>query len=151
LARTLVEGGHAVRGTTRDEAHTEGIEAVGAEPVIADPNRIATLMPAIDRVAIVCILLGSARGGRESLEVLHGSRLEMLLTRLIDTTVRGVVYEARGSLPPELLAQGAQRVRRACKRSRFPFALLDVPPEDHRLWLESAMHAVGGLLDPQRG
>ncbi len=71
------------------------------------------------------VLLGSARGEREQLEALHGSRLEMLLCRLIDTTVRGFAYETRGSVPAEILASGADRVRDVCERSRLPYALLD--------------------------
>jgi hypothetical protein len=103
-------------------------------------------MPAIDRVAVVCILLGSARGDREELEALHGSRLEMLLARLIDTPVRGVVYEARGSVSEHVLAAGCERVRRACGRSRLPFELLDTPPADREAWLARALAGVERLV-----
>ena len=102
LARALLHRGHAVRGTTRSPERAPEIEAAGAEPFIADPDRIATLMPALDNVAVVCVLLGSANGEREHLEALDGSRLEMLLTRLIDTTVRGVVYQAHGTVSEEV-------------------------------------------------
>lgn len=138
--------GHAVRGTTRKAAHAQEIEAAGAEAIVADPGRIATLMPAIDRVALVCVLLGSARGEREEIEALHGPRLEMLIARLIDTAVRGIIYEARGSVPAPVLADGVQRARRACHVSRLPFAALDVPPDDHQAWLAAAVSAVESLL-----
>lgn len=145
----LIVRGHPVRGTTRKDAHAREIEAAGAEAVVADPDRIATLMPAIDRVGLVCVLLGSARGEPEKIEALHGPRLEMLIARLIDTTVRGVVYEARGSVPARVLADGEQRARRACERSRLPFALLDVGPDDYPAWLASAVSTVERLLNSE--
>ena len=78
--------------------------------MLADPDRVVTLVPALDHVAVACLLFGSASGSPEALEALHGPRLEMLLFRLIDTTVHGVLYEARASA-------GSELVRRACERS----------------------------------
>jgi hypothetical protein len=103
-------------------------------------------MPAIDNVAVMCLLLGSAHGHREHLKALHGSRLEMLLARLIDTTVRGVLYEAQGSVSEEVLAAGSERVRRACGRSRVPFELLETPREDGEAWLAAALAGTERLL-----
>jgi uncharacterized protein YbjT (DUF2867 family) len=125
LARALVQRGDAVRGTSRDPDRMGEIQAAGAEAVLADPDRIASLFGAFDGVAVVCILLGSAAGPPEAVRALHTTRLEMLLFKLIDTSVRGVVYEAAGSLPAELLEAGAGAVRTACERSRIPYALLD--------------------------
>jgi hypothetical protein len=127
-------------------AQTPEIQAAGAEPVIADPDRIATVMPALDNVAVVCLLLGSAQGHQEQLEALHGPRLEMLLARLIDTTVRGVVYEAHGSVPERLLAAGSQRVRRVCGHSRVPFQLLETRREDREAWLAAALANIERLI-----
>jgi hypothetical protein len=135
-----------VRGTTRSAARAREIEAALAEPFVADPDRIASLMPALDQVAVVCLLLGSARGDREQLVALHGPRLEMLIARLIDSTVRGVVYEARGSVPEDVLAAGSELLRSACGRSRVPFALLEAPPEDLEAWLEAALTGVERLV-----
>ncbi len=103
-------------------------------------------MPALVNVAVVCVLLGSASGERERLDALHGSRLEMLLGRMIDTTVRGVVYEAQGTVSEEVLAAGAERVRRACGHSRTPFELLETPREDAEAWLAAALAGVEGLI-----
>ena len=103
-------------------------------------------MPALAQVAVVCLLLGSARGRRQEHEALHGPRLEMLLDRLVDTTVRGFVYEARGTVPAETLAAGSELVRRACERSRVPFVLLDAPPGEPGAWLSSALAAVERLV-----
>lgn len=84
LAAALRADGHAVRGTTRG-AHVEAIRAAGAEPYVGDPDRIATLMDALHGVAIVCWLA-------DGLDIPEG-RLRMFFEKLVDTGVRGVVYE----------------------------------------------------------
>ncbi len=122
------------------------IEAAGAESLLGDPDRVATLAPAFDHVSVACVLLGSARGAPEELAALHGSRLEMLLARMLDTTVRGIVYEAAGSVDPLVLAGGAARVRRACEQSHIPYALLAADPLAPDAWLDAAAAAVQGLL-----
>ncbi|HEX4804851.1 MAG TPA: NAD(P)H-binding protein [Conexibacter sp.] len=151
LARGLRDRGHAVRGTTRSEARRPEIEAAGAEVWVGDPDRIATIHYALADVTILCWLLGSASGSREQLEALHGSRLRMLLERTIDTTVRGLVYEAAGSVDAGLLAAGAQTVRAACGKSEIPHALLTAAPADHGAWLAAALAAVEELLAFERG
>jgi threonine dehydrogenase-like Zn-dependent dehydrogenase len=146
LARALRADGHAVRGTTRDPARAAEIEAAGAEAWVGDPDRIATISYALDGVTILCWLMGSARGTREQLAALHGSRLQMLLERTIDTTVRGLVYEAAGSVEEGLLAQGAETVRAACHYSEIPHGLLRADPADHGGWLAAARSSVDRLL-----
>jgi hypothetical protein len=149
LARELVARGNSVRGTTRDPAHVAQIEAAGAEPVIADPDRVATLVGALDHVAIACVLLGSAAGSEEQLAALHGSRLEMLLTKMVDTTVRGVVYEARGTVNASLLRQGAARVRAFGSRTLAGYALLEADPDVPDAWLVAAVEAVERAIAPR--
>jgi hypothetical protein len=117
-----VGAGHAVRGTTRDPAKTDAIAATGAEPFVGDPDRIATLMDAIYGVTIVVWLLGSATG--ESAEELHAGRLRMLCEKLVDTHVRGLVYEAAGALPDEVLAGGVEVVERAAATWNIPVQVL---------------------------
>ena len=146
LARLLIEDGHAVRGTTRDPARRAEIEAVGAECFIGDPDRIGTLTAALSGATVLCWLLGSATGPTEQQASLHGSRLEMLLSRTIDTTVRGFVYEAAGTVDQTLLRQGADSVVAACERSRIPHALLSADPRGLDAWLAAARGAVRGLL-----
>jgi uncharacterized protein YbjT (DUF2867 family) len=150
LARALRAQGHAVRGTTRTEERRAAIEAAGAEVWIGDPDRIATIHYALADVTILCWLLGSAEGSAEQLEALHGSRLAMLLERTIDTTVRGLLYEAAGSVDAALLAGGAEMVRAACGKSEIPHALLSADPADHDGWLAAALGAIGGLLAYER-
>jgi hypothetical protein len=140
--------GHAVRGTTRKPGSCAAIEAVGAEAFMGDPDRVATLTPALEHVSVACVLLGSATGEPEGLAALHGSRLEMLLQRMLDTTVRGIVYEAEGTVDRQLRQAGAERVRWACERSLTPYQLLVTEPGEHGRWVSAAAAAVQrALLD----
>lgn len=139
-----------MRGTTRSEARRADVEAAGAEVWIGDPDRIATISYSLADVTVLCWLMGSAEGPAEKIEALHGSRLRMLLERSIDTTVRGLVYEAAGSVDPSLLARGAETVRAACDYSEIPHALLAVDPADHEAWLAEAVGAVERLLAFER-
>ena len=141
LARALSAAGHTVRGTTRSPSRVAAISESGAEPFVGDPDRVGTLMEAIAGVTIVVWLLGSASGERA--EELHAGRLRMLCEKLVDTHVRGLVYEGAGSLPDEVLAGGAEIVRRAAATWNIPVEVLDAPCED---WLPAAVAAVERLL-----
>jgi hypothetical protein len=121
------------------------IEAAGAEPWVCDPDRIATVAPALPQVGVVLVLLGSARGAPEAVVALHRERLEMLLTRVLDSAVRGFLYEAAGSVDDAVLAEGAEIVSSFCARSRIPFALLRADPAGDQ-WLPSAAAAVDRVL-----
>src|SRR3954467_13086940 len=101
LTRAVGEDGHAVRIITRDERRRAAIGATGAECVIADPDRIGSLRYALDNATLLLWLLGTAKG--DNVADLHGSRLAMMLERTIDTTTRGLVYEAAGSVDPAVL------------------------------------------------
>lgn len=136
-----------VRGTTRQPGRLPEIEAAGAEPVRADPDRLATLVPALDHVSVAVLLLGSATGDPESLVALHGPRLEALLVKLLDTTIRGVVYEAAGSVPDPVLQRGVATVARVCETSRIPFGLVEVKRSAPD-WLAQALGAVDRVLSP---
>ncbi len=107
---------------------------------------MATLAPALDHVTVACILLGSATGSPERLTALHGTRLDMLISRMLDTTVRAIVYEASGTVDHDVLDGGARRVVAACEGSMIPYALLEADPDDHRRWLSDAHGAVRKLL-----
>jgi nucleoside-diphosphate-sugar epimerase len=142
LAQRLAAEGYAVRGTTRDPARTAPIEAAGAEAVVADPDSLATLVPRLAGVSAICWLLGSAEHAPE----LHGARLRTLLERLVDTPVRGVVYEAAGSVDGGLLASGATIVREASARWRIPVEVVEEDPSTHAEWLAAMTAAVARLL-----
>ena len=138
-----------VRGTTRDPSRLGEIEAAGAEAVVADPDRLSTLMPQIEGVAVVCWLMGAASGEPEAVAALHGPRLEALLERLVDTPVRGFVYEAAGAGQDRRLEEGAQTVFRAGRRYRLPVELVRADPSDHAGWVDAAARAVAGVLGPR--
>jgi hypothetical protein len=122
------------------------IEDAGAEAVIGDPDRIATLARALEHVAVSYVLLGSAVGEGEQLAALHGTRLEMLLARMLDSTVRGIVYESAGSVDRAVLAGGAGRVQAFCEDSRIPYVLLSADPSEPRSWLDAAADAADRVL-----
>jgi uncharacterized protein YbjT (DUF2867 family) len=144
LARELLDAGHAVRGTTRSPARAEAIAAAGAEPYVGDPDRIATLMEAIAGVTVVAWLMGSATG--RGAEDLHAGRLRMLCEKLVDTPVRGLLYEGSGTLSADVLAGGAEVVRAAAATWSIPIAVLAAPPSDCEAWTRDAAAAVERLL-----
>jgi hypothetical protein len=131
-----------VRGTTRRSSELPAIEAAGAEGVLGDPDRIASLVSALPAVSVACVLLGSATGPSAALAALHGSRLEMLLSRLLDSTIHGVVYEAAGTVDAAVLEAGAALVSAACTRSMIPFELLRADPLDYSAWTDAALACV---------
>ena len=132
LAADLVAAGHAVRGTTRGDG-AAAIEAAGAEAYVGDPDRIGTLMGALSGVTIVCWLMGTI-----PVPELHEGRLRMLWEKLVDTPVRGVVYE--GSL-----AQGEPVARAAAETWQIPLEVLAFEG-NHDAWLASARASVDRLL-----
>ena len=110
--------------------------------MIADPDRVGTLAPAFEHIGVACLLLGSATD-----PALHATRLDMLLSRLVDTTMRGIVYEARGSADPAVLRGGAERVSAFCDDARIPYVLLDADPGHYRRWTDAAVEAVDRVLE----
>ncbi|MBD0281735.1 MAG: NAD(P)H-binding protein [Thermoleophilaceae bacterium] len=142
LAAQLQQDGHAVRGTTRDPAHKAAIERAGAEAVLADPDRLATLIPRLAGVSAICWLLGSAADAPE----LHGPRLQTMMARLVETPVRGLVYEAAGSVDRAVLAGGAEIVRAASATWRIPVEVVEEDPAAHRKWLAATTTAVARVL-----
>ena len=123
-----------MRGTTRSEERLAAIEAAGAEAVVADPDRLGTLMVQLAGVTAVCWLMGGAGGE------INGPRLETFVERLVDTPVRGIVYEGAGG------AAGADAVRAAAERWRMPAEVVDADPADHETWLTGMREAVERLL-----
>lgn len=136
-----------MRGTTRAPAASAGLEADGIEPWVGDPDRIGTLTGALDGVTVACWLLGSANGKPEILAALHGPRLRSFCERVVDTTVRGLVYEAAGTVPAGLLAGGAEIAREASRTWEIPLGILAADPADRREWLGAAERGVRELLD----
>src|SRR3954451_8823062 len=150
LTRDLVAEGHAVRAVTRRPEARAAIEAVGAECWIGEPDVIGTLPYALDNVTVLLWRLGTARGPAEGVAALHGSRLRMMLDKTADTTVRGVVYEAAGTVDAAILAGGVEEVRRARRTNEIPYAVLDADRADRSAWLGAARAAIDALLTADR-
>lgn len=151
LGRRLCHAGWQVRGTTRDPQNSDLILEAGLEAVVADPDRVGTVLEHVGDVTILFWLLGSAVGEPELVAALHGPRLERLLEELVDTPVRGVVYEAAGSVPRERLERGAAIVRAASERWRIPAEIVDGDPGDWEGWLEGALAATERLIGAAGG
>lgn len=116
LGELLLAEGWAVRGTSRREEGLAAIEAVGIEPALADPDRVGTVLELVGDVAVLVLLLGSIEGSEEERATLHGPRLERLLEHLVETPVRGIVYEGT--------AAGEEVVRAAARTWRIPIEIL---------------------------
>jgi hypothetical protein len=132
LARSLVAEGHAVRAVTRDESRRTQLEDAGCECWIGDPDRVGTLRYALDNATVLLWLLGTV-----DVPELHGSRLEMMLERTVDTTVRGVLYEGR---------RGEAVVQAAHDRHGIPIAFLDADPGEVDSWAAEARARIAALL-----
>ena len=110
--------------------------------MLADPDRLGTLVPALAGVTVVCWLMGSAEDSPD----VHGPRLRSLMEHLVDTPVRGLVYEAAGTVDAALLTQGASTVREASRTWHMPVEIVDTDPASHEDWLEAMQAAVNRLL-----
>jgi NAD(P)-dependent dehydrogenase (short-subunit alcohol dehydrogenase family) len=148
LGRSLLERGWQVRGTTRTEDGLAAIESAGIEAVIADPDRIGSLVDQVADVALIFWLLGSATGEPEAVAALHGPRLARMVEEIVDTPVRAFVYEAFGSLPSEVIVGAMATLRDAGKRWRIPFEVVDAAGGELELWragmLAAAEELIGG-------
>jgi uncharacterized protein YbjT (DUF2867 family) len=141
LGAALAAEGWALRGTSREQEGLARIEAAGIEPALADPDSPGTVLELVGDVTVVLWLLGSARGEAALLEAIHGSRLERILERLVDTPVRGFVYEAAGTVPEPLLSAGAAAVARAGETWRIPVAAVDADPAERGAWIAAMLAA----------
>ena len=120
LGKRLLAEGWEVRGTSRREEGLEAIEAAGIEPALADPARPGTVLDLVGDVTVVAWILGSAQGSPGELSAIHGPRLDRVLERLVETPVRGFVYEAAGSVDPILLARGHESLEAASDQMADP-------------------------------
>lgn len=148
LGESLLEAGWAVRGTSRREEGLAAIEAAGIEAAIADPDRVGTVLELVADVAVVFYALGSAGGEPEAVAAIHGPRLESLMEKLVDTPVRGFVYESTGTVEPSLLAAGAEIVRAAGRTWRIPVEIAAADPADPRSWTEAMLGAAQAAISP---
>jgi hypothetical protein len=152
LAGELTASGHAVRITTRTQARRAEIESTGAECWIGTPARLGTLRGALDGATIACWMLARASGQPEELRELHGPRVESFMRQLIDTTVRGLVYDASPQAPARrLLERGAETVRSLAVFNAIPARVLAPARDDDQSWVAGARSAVEELLGSGSG
>lgn len=142
LGAGLAAEGWMVRGTSRSPGGRVAIAAAGIEAAEADPDRVGTVLELVGDVTVVVWALASATGGPDALDALHGPRLERLLEGLVDTPVRGFVYESRGSAGAERLAGGRAACERASATWRLPVAFVEADPGTPGEWAAAARAAV---------
>jgi uncharacterized protein YbjT (DUF2867 family) len=150
LGQRLLDEGWAVRGTSRREDGLARIEAAGIEAALADPERPGTLLDLVGDVAVVHYLLGFAAGDPDLVAAVHGPRLERLLEKLVDTPVRGFVYEASGSVDAAVLVGGSGLVRAAAETWRIPVAIVAAGHDDGPGWTAAMLGATRDVLAPGR-
>ena len=146
LGAELLEEGWAVRGTSRGEEGLAAIEAAGIEPARADPERPGTVLDLVGDVAIVLWLLGSAAGPEEDVAAIHGPRFEGLLERLVETPVRGFIYEGAGTVDGGCLPAARSSRRNAERTWRIPVTVTETPRSEGPAWVEELETAVVELL-----
>ena len=139
LGLGLVDDGWAVRGTSRAEAGARRIESAGLEGVVADPDRVGTVLEHVGDVAVVAWALGEAVG--PTAPHVNGPRLERMLERLVDTPVRGFVLD----VPPQG-AEAVGLVETATATWRLPSRLVEAPHSDAGEWVGAMRAAVNGLI-----
>jgi hypothetical protein len=146
LGRDLLSADWAVRGTTRRPESLAAIADSGIEAVIANPDRVLTVLEQIEGVTMILWLLGSARGDRHPVAAIHGPRLERLLEEIVETPVRGFVYEAGGTVEPSLLERGSAIVAAAGERWRIPHELVAADPAEPGAWRAAMLAAIERLI-----
>jgi hypothetical protein len=147
LGRRLLAAGWEVRGTSRGEDGLATIGEAGIEPALADPLHPHTVLDLVGDVTIVLWPLASAQGPPEELSAIHGPRLERLMERLIETPVRGFVYEMRGTVDPILLEHGSEVLEAAGDTWRVGISCVFVDPQDPHDWAEIMAGAATSLVD----
>jgi uncharacterized protein YbjT (DUF2867 family) len=145
LGGKLLARGWQVRGTSRREEGLQAIAAAGLEPASADPDSPGTVLELCGDVAALVWLLGSATGDAEGVAAVNGPRLERLVEKLVDTPVRGLLYEGSGSADPLALAAGREIIERAGRTWRIPVATLEGDREAPG-WAGSVAQAVSDLF-----
>lgn len=139
LAAELLGRGWAVRGTSRSADGAARIEASGAEGVVADPDRVGSLIELLGDVTVLAWLLGDDSGpGPASL---NEERLPSLLEKVVDTPVRGLVFDG-GESPNDV---GRRAVEDARIRWHLPAAIQAIPRGDVR-WRAGTADAIEEVL-----
>jgi nucleoside-diphosphate-sugar epimerase len=146
LGARLAEGGWTVRGTSRTDAGAERIAATGIEGVVADPDRVGTVLEHVGDVAVVVWALGEATG--PTMLDVNGPRLESMLERLVDTPVRGFVLEGPREQPEgtEEMPAATDLVASASDTWHLPVRIVGARRDHPGEWLEAMRAATAELV-----
>ena len=70
----------------------------------------------------------------------------MMLSKVIDTTVRGVVYEAAGTIAPQAFATGIAELERMGRLNEIPHEVVNADPTDQGTWVVAVRRAIGQAI-----
>ncbi len=132
----LAADGWAVRGTSRTDAGRAAIAAAGLEAVEADPDRVGSVIELLGDVTVLAWLLGDLADA-EAVATLNGPRLGSLLEKVVDTPVRGFVFEAPDG------GEGRALVEDAVSRWHVPAEIIGADRSDPDRWASDVAAAVG--------
>ncbi|MBJ7347130.1 MAG: hypothetical protein JHC87_01015 [Thermoleophilaceae bacterium] len=141
VAERLVADGFAVRCAVAGG----GPVASGAQSVDASPDLPGGIVMALEGVAVVCWLLGDAAWSDPDL---HDSKLETMLLRVVDTGVRGFVYELPSGFAaaPALASAGSKQVAHANETWHIPCEAISTEGFTDSQLAESVSAAVSRTL-----
>ncbi len=147
VAERLIADGHAVRCAVPGGAPV----ADGAESVDASPDLPGGIVARLDGVTVVAWLLGDEPWSEPDL---HGEKLATMLHRVVDTGVRGFIYEFPSGYggAGERSDAGQQELEKAHETWRIPVAMVyagvgaDDDPGGTRQLADEVATAVGELL-----
>ena len=122
--------GWVVRGTSRTADGVAAIEAAGSRASRRTPTASGPFSTTSTTSPWSAGFWPRRAASDESLAALHGARLERLLEELVDTPVRGFVYEARGRSPRSCCRAGRQLCAPRSERWRIPAAMIEADPGD---------------------
>lgn len=139
VAERLLADGHVVRCAVPGGAPV----CDGAETIDATPDLPGGIVMALQGVAVVAWLLGDEPW---SDPYLHGEKLETMLFRVVDTGVRGFIYErpAGYDAAPERASAAEAQVNNAQATWHIPCAVVHAGEGD--ALAESVSAAVAELL-----
>jgi hypothetical protein len=113
--------------------------------VVADPERLSSILDHVGDVTVVFWLMGNALGEPSLMDAIHGPRLERFLEKLVDSPVRGFVYEGSGEVGPRYRERGAALARAAGERWHIPVQVVTAEPQDPTAWSRAMLEAAARL------
>lgn len=141
VAERLVAEGFAVRCAVAGGAPV----VAGAQSVDASPDLPGGIVMALEGVAVVCWLLGDEAWSDPDL---HDSKLETMLLRVVDTGVRGFVYELPSGFTaaPALALAGGKQVAHANETWHIPCEAISTAGQSGQQLAECVSAAVHRTL-----